>query len=103
MKIIGPKTQKQLSQYLYKNTKRAKYNRTMDLSCAAGFPAIVEICRIGHWGVLDFPITACLTLFSAGVGLKGLKHLIELQPLRWRAIKIKKAAAKLNKKMNTKV
>lgn len=103
MKIIGPKTQKQIYQYLYKNTKRAKYNRTMDLSFVAGLPAMVEICRIGHWGVLDFPITACLTLFSAGVGLKGLKQLVELQPLRWRAIKIKKAAAKLSQKLNKKV
>jgi len=103
MKIIGPKTQKKVCQYLYKKTKRAKYNRSMDLAAVVGTPALIEMCRIGHWGMFDIPITACLTLFSAGVGLKGLKQLIELQPLRWRAIKIKKAATKLKQKINTKV
>lgn len=94
---IGPKIQKSVNRYLYKNTVRAKYNRNMDTALFSGLGAAAEVCRLPHWEPHDFGITAFLgALYVRSTG-KAFKHLIELQPIRKRAIKIKKAAKNLQK------
>lgn len=95
---IGPKLQnfrKSCNRYLYKNTVRAKYNRNMDVATFAGIATGVQIFRTPSWQPHDIGITAMLaTLTYGNIGM-AIKNLIKLQPIRKRAIKIKKAA-KLN-------
>ena len=89
---IGPKIQKSVNRYLFKNTVRAKYNRNMDTALFSGLGAAAEVLRMPNWEPHDFGLTAFLgTLYVRSTG-KAFKHLIELQPIRKRAIKIKKAA-----------
>lgn len=89
---IGPRIERKINRYLYKNTVRAKYNRNMDLGVWTGVAAGVELFRLPHWQPADFGITSMLYAVSLRSIGKGLKHLFELQPIRKRAIKIKKAA-----------
>lgn len=91
MLTIGPKIERKINQYLYKNTVRAKYNRNMDLGVWTGVAAGVELFRLPHWQPADIGITSMLYTISLRSIGKGLKHLLELQPIRKRAIKIKKA------------
>lgn len=89
---ISPKFQQSVNRYLYKNTVRAKYNRNMDTALFSGLGAAAEVCRFPHWEPHDVGITATLgAIYLRSTG-KALKHLLELQPIRKRAIKIKKAA-----------
>ncbi len=89
---ISPKLETKVIKYLTKNTTRAKYNRNMDLGMWSGLAAGVEICRMPHWTPLDFGLTPMLGAVSIRSIGKAFIHLFELQPIRRRAIKIKKAA-----------
>lgn len=95
---IGPKfhnIHKNVNRYLYKNTTRAKYNRSMDFATFSGIATGIQVFRIPTWDIHDVGITAGLaTTTYAAIG-NALRHLINLQPIRKRAIQIKKAA-KLN-------
>ena len=89
---INPKFYRNSERYLHKNTVRAKYDINMDAALVSGLATGAQVLRILHWEPQDIGITALLGsvyLRSAG---KALKHLIELQPIRKRAIKIKKAS-----------
>ncbi|MBD5402308.1 hypothetical protein HDR58_05855 [bacterium] len=86
--------------YLNKNTVRAKYNRNMDAALFSGLATIGEILRFPTWHPIEAGITGVLgSIYVRSAGL-ALKQLIELQPIRARAIKIKKAAKKLKKQEN---
>lgn len=89
---IGPKIQKSVNRYLYKNTVRAKYDHNMDTALFSGLGAVAEVCRFPHWEPHDAGITAMLGAIYVRSTGKAFKHLLELQPIRKRAIKIKKAA-----------
>ena len=89
---IGPRIEGKLNRYIYKNTVRAKYNRNMDLGLLTGVAAGVELFRLPHWQPADFGITSMFYAVSLRSIGKGFKHLLELQPIRKRAIRIKKAA-----------
>lgn len=89
---IGPKIERKINQYLYKNTVRAKYNRNMDLGVWTGIAGSVELFRLPYWQPADIGITSMLYTISLKSISNGLKYLLELQPIRKRAIKIKKAS-----------
>lgn len=89
---ISPGIETKVRRYLTKNTVRAKYNRNMDMGFWTGIAASAETLRLPHWDIHDIGIASMLwTLSLANIG-KGFKHLLELQPIRKRAIKIKKAS-----------
>jgi len=89
---ISPKTHQKIGRYLYKNTIRAKYNRNMDTALMSGIATGVEVLRFPHWDVHDIGLTALFgTIYLKNAG-QALKNLLKLQPLRKRAIQIKKAA-----------
>ncbi len=95
---IGPKIQnfqKKANRYLSKNTTRAKYNRSMDLMTISGIATGVQLFRMPVWDICDMGITSGLAVTTYGALGNALRHLIHLQPIRKRAIKIKKLA-KLN-------
>lgn len=93
---ISPNLQKNVRQYFSKNTTRAKYNRNMDAALVSGLVSVGEAwSSIGH--CQPHNVAIFLTSFSiyCKTFVTAMKHLIELQPVRRRAIKIKKAG-KLN-------
>lgn len=78
--------------YISKNTVRANYNKTMDVTFALG----LSTCAAGVSGLSGniFGMASAMglaqcTLIGAG---KALFHRIQMQPIRNRAIRIKKAA-----------
>lgn len=82
------------NRYLLKNTVRAKYNRNMDTALISGLITGGEVFRIPYWDPHDIGITAFMgSVYLRSIG-KAIKHLIELQPIRKRAIKIKKSSNK---------
>ncbi|MCM1338300.1 MAG: hypothetical protein NC191_01355 [Muribaculaceae bacterium] len=99
MKIL-PKLRQNMSRYINKNTVRAKYNRSMDAALVSGLAAA------GH-GIATATIPGIVPLshihpanLTVNIGLWGLyfKNLgsaivnrIKMQPIRNRAISIKKA------------
>lgn len=89
---INNAIQKSVTRYLYKNTVRAKYDRNMDTAFVSGLTAAAEAIRMPNWEPHDFGIFALAGSIYLRCAAKALKHLIELQPIRKRAIKIKKAA-----------
>lgn len=89
---INNAIQKSLTGYIYKNTVRAKYNRSMDTAFVSGLAAGAELIRIPSWEPHDFGLFAFVGSIYLRSAAKAVKHLIELQPIRKRAIKIKKAA-----------
>lgn len=100
---IGPKIQgikKNCNRYIYKNTVRAKYNRNMDITTFAGIATGIQVFRMPSWQAHDFGITAMLGTLTYGNLTLAIKNFIKLQPIRQRAIKIKKAA-KLNNKLKS--
>ncbi len=100
---ISPKFETKVIRYFTKNTVRAKYNRNMDLGFWSGLAAGAEVLRMPHWDVSDIGITSMLgTLFLRSIG-KASRHLFELQPIRRRAIKIKKAAKLSKTSINTNI
>lgn len=89
---INPKFNQSVKRYFTKNTVRAKYNRNMDAAFFSGLAAGAQVLRIPQWEPHDIGLTAFFgTTYLCSAG-KALKHLIELQPIRKRAIKIKKAS-----------
>lgn len=89
---INPKFYRNAERYLHKNTVRAKYDRNMDTALISGLAAGAQVLRIPQWEPHDIGLTAFFgTTYLCSAG-KALKHLIELQPIRKRAIKIKKAS-----------
>lgn len=97
---IGPSIQKfnkSVNRYLWKNTTRARYNRSMDLSIFSGIAAGVQMFKY-PWDVMDTSIMAGLVTTTYAALGNALRHLIHLQPIRKRAIRIKKTA-KLNSKI----
>lgn len=89
---ISPKLQKNISRYLNKNTVRAKYDRNMDAALVSGLVSTGEIINFRHAQPHDIGILAAsLTIYLKSL-TTAMKHLIELQPIRKRAIKIKKAS-----------
>lgn len=95
---ISSKFRQSVNRYFTKNTVRAKYNRNMDTALFSGLAAAAQVVRCPVWNVYDVGITTFLgAVYVQSVG-KAMKHLIELQPIRKRAIKIKKVAKKLYEK-----
>lgn len=92
---IGPKFERNVKQYFTKNTVRAKYDRNMDAATVSGLVAFGEAFNfMSNPQPHDIAILAgSLTVYFKTAGT-ALKHLIELQPIRKRAIKIKKATQK---------
>ena len=100
---IGANISKNLFRYLRKNTVRANYNRTMDTTLLLGLStcaASASALSGNIFGQASSLALANCTLIGAG---KALFHRIQMQPIRNRAIRIKKAAkeaAKQAKKIN---
>ncbi len=69
----------------------------MDIAALSGVATGVQLCRMPNWGVADFGLTPMLGTIAIGNFTKAIKKLIELQPIRKRAIQIKNAAKHLNK------
>ena len=89
---INPKIEQPVKRYFQKNTVRAKYNRNMDMALRSGLAAGAEVFRLPHWEPHDIGLTALFGSLYLRSASRALKHLIELQPIRKRAIQIKKAA-----------
>ncbi|MCM1265353.1 MAG: hypothetical protein NC200_04055 [Candidatus Gastranaerophilales bacterium] len=89
---MGKKAYKSADRYLNKNTVRAKYNRHMDTALVSGLVTVFEGIKLPtiephEFGILGF--AAATYLRSTAL---AMKEFIQLQPIRNRAIKIKKAA-----------
>lgn len=99
---ISPKITKPVQRYFMKNTVRAKYDRNMDTALVSGVVGVTEMFRLPVWEPHDVGIFA----FSATLYVKSLaqslKYLIQLQPIRKRAIQIKKFV-KLQRKLQKKM
>lgn len=94
---ISPKLQKNVHQYFSKNTVRAKYNRNMDAALLSGLVSAGEmLCCFEHRQPHNVAILATSLTLYFQTFVTAMKKLIELQPIRRRAIKIKKVA-KLNR------
>lgn len=89
---INPKLQKNIHQYFSKNTVRAKYNRNMDVALVSGLVSAGETVNFfGHCQPHDVAILATSLTLYCKTFTNAMKQLIKLQPIRKRAIKIKKA------------
>lgn len=98
---ISPNFNRSVRRYLNKNTVNAKYNRDMDTAFVSGLVAVGEAMKFPHYEPYDLGIiVGAVPVFLKNV-VQGMIHLIELQPIRRRAIKIKKAV-KLAQKNTTK-
>lgn len=97
---IGANLGTKVIRYLSKNTVRANYNKTMDATLAIGLSTCAAGASALSGNVIGVAATLALancTLIGAG---KALFHKIQMQPIRKRALQIKKAtklAQKLNK------
>lgn len=89
---INPKFNQSVKRYFTKNTLRAKYDRNMDAALVSGLATGAQVLRIPQWEPHDIGITAFLGTVYLRNATQALKHLLELQPIRKRAIKIKKAS-----------
>ncbi len=99
---ITQKISRATSRYLLKNTVRAKYDRAMDVAATSSLLTMVEIARFPHWDVADIGLTSMFgTAFFGSLG-KAIEHRVNMQPIRKRAIQIKKAA-KAARKLDKKV
>ncbi len=88
---ISPKFCRTAERYLMKNTVRAKYNRNMDTALFSGIASVVGVVNfpeLSHYGIGALGLAGAIYVRSTAL---ALKNLIKLQPIRWRAIKIKKA------------
>lgn len=95
---ISPKITKPVQRYFMKNTVRAKYDRNMDTALVSGVAGVTEMLRLPVWEPHDIGIFAFVgTLYLKSVS-KAFRCLKELQPIRKRAIQIKKSA-KFRKEM----
>lgn len=88
--------------YLSKNTVRANYNKTMDATFFLG----LSTCATGVGALSGDIVCTASTLALANCtligGAKALFHRIQMQPIRNRALRIKKAA-KLAQKLDKNV
>lgn len=84
-----------------KNTVRAKYDRNMDTALFSGLAGVTELIRLPVWDYYDFGIMAFISSLYIKSAAQAFKYLRELQPIRKRAIKIKKFV-KLQKKLQEK-
>lgn len=94
---ISPKLQKNIHQYFSKNTVRAKYNRNMDAALVSGLVSAGETINFfEHCQPHDIAILATSLTFYCKTLATAMKQLIKLQPIRRRAIKIKKSVKMKN-------
>ncbi len=94
---IGPKLQKNVHQYFAKNTVRAKYDRNMDAALVSGIVAVGEtLTCLEHFEPHNIAILTTSVAVYCKTFTTAMKQLLKLQPIRKRAIKIKKAS-KLNR------
>lgn len=87
---VGAKIYKPVQRYFTKNTVRAKYDRNMDAAMVSGIVGVAEFIKMPVWEPQDIGIfftAAAVYLRSTAL---SLKYLLELQPIRKRAIRLKK-------------
>ena len=107
MKIL-PNLQKNASRYLQKNTVKGRYERHMDGATASGIAAITHGISTGTIPFLTHcePINLTINLGLWGIYARNfgaaMIDLIQLRPIKKRAIQIKKAAKLAQKELNKK-